>query len=164
MVLDNVLEKYKVLVMVNTQVVPEPILSKIKDWCNEKGGLIIMNTNMIKEKELKKYPGFTKEKKDGNNIFKLNNGLIINTKISDVPAYYKFIYDIVIGKYVITGLVPVMNDIDGQPDKVFTAEMTDGEILFYNDNPGEITKNVVLNNKQEQIILAPYSIRSLNGK
>jgi hypothetical protein len=161
MIIDNVLEKYKVLMIIDSELISRNTLDKIAGWCKEKNGVVITNKklkfdkNLIDKNKVKK--GKTTVEKIADNV---GTGTIVTYKTSDLRAYYKIVYRILnLTDDVVKLASPVIDDLDGEPDKVYAAVTTDNEILFYNDNETEKQKKYVFNGKQETVKLDPYSIK-----
>jgi hypothetical protein len=159
MVADGILDKYKSLVIVDDDELPKETIDIITAWCKEKNGLVISN---LKLKLDKAFVDKNKIKKGKTTIEKIGSGMVVTYKTANLADYYKIVYKILSGNDDVVKLTaPVIDDIDGEPDKIYAAITANNEILYFNDNNTEAQKKYMLNGKQETVPLAGYSIKSI---
>jgi hypothetical protein len=158
MILDGVLEKYKVLLIVDSIIIPEDTLNKITTWCKEKGGVFITNN---KPKINKNLLDKTRIEQGKTILEKIGTGLLVTYRTTDLEDYYKTVYKILVGKDEIVKLDPVIDDVDGEFDKVYATVTAEKELLLLNDSNKEIQKKCIINGKQETVELEQYSIKGI---
>jgi hypothetical protein len=159
MITDNALEKYKVLVMFNNEMIPDETVSKICSWVTDKNGVVITNNNKI-VKLIETATASVQQKtqiKGKVSGWKINTGLVLLFKTSNMEKYYKQAYDIMCGKYAVDGFTPVFSDIDGMQDKVYVG-VTDTDTIYLNDTNEEVKKSVVINGQSQTLTLPLFSV------